>query len=167
MAEQLATILPSPLQHKERGGKNSLPTNLPLCAHWLVHLFKLGGKDHLLVFIQNWRTRQKKEKKKPLAKAHSQILLWWRQQIIWPNKHQKTVSRTCPSYIKKKRLSGQLSSSFVDGGHLLWLWLSGSLPLVSDWHELNGTDRSGASTEANMHACSPRTNGRKEKRSIK
>lgn len=64
MAEQLATILPSPLQHKERGGKNSLPTNLPLCAHWLVHLFKLGSKDHLLVLSQNRRTKKKKQNKK-------------------------------------------------------------------------------------------------------
>lgn len=75
MAEQLATILPSPLQHKERGGKNSLPTNLPLCAHWLVHLFKLGSKDHLLVLSQNRRTKKTKKTKKTLAKAHSQILL--------------------------------------------------------------------------------------------
>lgn len=57
-----------------------------------------------------------------------------------------------------------MSSSCVDAGHLLWVWWSGSVPLVSDWHELNGTDQSRASAEAHTHACSPRTNGRKIKK---
>lgn len=154
MREQLATILPSPLRDKERGGKTVYP-QISLCVPTgLLHSFRAGSKGHLLCILY-------KSALKTLARAHSQILLPSASRLF-----DQTTTKT-PSRTRLKEVRGTIEP---------WLWkvatalnviVRGLCPLVSYWHRLNGTDQSRTWTERGRWHCRRRTNYRLKKKKKK